>query len=177
MTIQQVIDTFKDNQFLDDIEDENSLSRKILTHKILQNTKNIVYLPYLRLLGILYCAATPKLKAESFYSVLKPNELDSKETAEKITDVHKSEVLIPEYFEKMLEIAYVMMIEVYGKSEGGEDKSNWLIDELEDIYKLIYEKFQIDVFGADQEKLTQEVFIAQFEKDNSRYLVPAHLRK
>ena len=63
MTIQQVIDTFKDNQFLDDIEDEASLSRKILTHKMLQNTKNIIYLPYLRLLGILLCAATPQLKA------------------------------------------------------------------------------------------------------------------
>jgi hypothetical protein len=77
MTIQQVIDTFKDNQFLDDIEDENSLSRKVLTHKVLQNTKNVIYLPYLRLLGILYCAATSKLKAETFYNVIKPNELDS----------------------------------------------------------------------------------------------------
>lgn len=107
----------------------------------------------MRLLGILYCAATPKLKAEAFYNVIKPNELDSKETAEKVTDVQKSEVLIPEYFEKMLEISYNLMIDVYGKSEGGEDKSNWLIDELEDIYKLIYEKFQVDVFGSE-EKLT-----------------------
>lgn len=35
ITIPQVIECFKSNQFLDDIEDESSLTRKILTHKIL----------------------------------------------------------------------------------------------------------------------------------------------
>lgn len=133
---------------MDDIEDDTSLSRKVLIHKTLHNTKNIIYLPYLRLLGILYCASTPQLKAETFYKVIKPDELNSKETPDqKETDVMKNEVLIPEYFEKMLEIAYTMMIEIYGTLENGEDKSNWLIDELEDIFKLIYEKFQEQVFG------------------------------
>lgn len=177
MTIQQVVDTFKDNLFLDDIEDETSITRKMLTHKVLQNTKNIIYLPYLRLLGILYCSATPLLKAQTFYNVIKPKELDSKESEDKkATDVAKAEVLIPEYFEKMLDISYTMMIVLFSTSENGEDKRNWIIDELEDIFPLIYEQFQADVFGGE-EKLTQEVFVAQFEKDNSKYLVPANLRR
>lgn len=68
------------------------------------------------------------------------------------------------------------MIVLYSTSENGEDKRNWIIDELEDIFPLIYEQFQADVFGGE-EKLTQEVFVAQFEKDNSKYLVPANLRR
>lgn len=96
----------------------------------------------MRLLGILYCSATPLLKAQTFYNVIKPKELDSKESEDKkATDVAKAEVLIPEYFEKMLDISYTMMILLYSTSENGEDKRNWIIDELEDIFPLIYEQF------------------------------------
>ncbi len=65
--------------------------------------------------------------------MLKPEELDSKETDSKNTDILKSEVLIPEYFEKMLEISYNMMIDIYGTTENAESRGNWIIDELEDI--------------------------------------------
>lgn len=95
-------------------------------------------------------------------------------------ELPKSEVLIPEYFEKMLEIAYEMMIDLYNSSainEDREDKRQWIIEELDEIYKRIYqEKFLIDVFGA-QDKVTKEIFIAQFEKDDSKYLKSVELRK
>lgn len=149
MTIPQVIECFKSNQFLDDIIDEASFSRKILTHKVLSNTKNTIYLPYLRLLGILICASTPKMKAEAFYKILQPEDLDSRDQPNKTTDILKSEVLIPEYFEKMLEISYVLMIDLYSHMDGGEDKTSWIIDELEDIYKEVYDVFLKDVFGND----------------------------
>jgi len=61
----------------------------------------------------------------------------------------KSEVLIPEYFEKMLEISFVLMIDIYSNMEGGEDKTSWIIDELEEIYKNVYDVFLKDVFGQD----------------------------
>jgi hypothetical protein len=53
----------------------------------------------------------------------------------------KNEVLIPEYFEKMLDISYTMMIDLYSTNASGDDKRNWIIDELEDINQMIYEKF------------------------------------
>ena len=114
---------------------------------MLTNTRNTIYLPYLRLLGILICASTPRMKAEAFYKILQPEDLDSKDNEQKSTDILKSEVLIPEYFEKMLEISFVLMIDLYSNMEGGEDKTSWLIDELEDIYKNVYDVFLRDVFG------------------------------
>lgn len=48
-----------------------------MTHKQLENTRGIIYLPYLKLLGIMYCAATPKMRSEAFYRALNGKELES----------------------------------------------------------------------------------------------------
>jgi len=49
----------------------------------------------------------------------------------------------------MLEISFVLMIDIYSNMEGGEDKTSWIIDELEEIYKNVYDVFLKDVFGQD----------------------------
>ena len=71
---------FKSHPFLEDLEIDTQpngiLLRKVFTHKKLESTKGVIYLPYLKLFGIMYCAATPKMRAEAFYRVLNDKELE-----------------------------------------------------------------------------------------------------
>jgi hypothetical protein len=71
MSPEQVIELFKDNYFLEDIVEEESLTRKLLTHKVLETSKGVIFIPYLRLLGIMYCASTNKMAAEIFYDMVR----------------------------------------------------------------------------------------------------------
>lgn len=41
----------------------------------------------------------------------------------------------------MLSIAYEMSVDIFSKQFPADTKKQWLIDELEDIYKNIYEKY------------------------------------
>lgn len=63
VTLKQMIECFKDNPFLAKIQDENSLVRLILTNPALQKKKDTYHIPYLMLVGILYCASNTKVKA------------------------------------------------------------------------------------------------------------------
>lgn len=63
VSLKQMIECFRDNPFLARIEDENSIVRLLLTDPILQKKEDTYHIPYLMLVGILYCASNTKVKA------------------------------------------------------------------------------------------------------------------
>ena len=85
-------------------------------------------------------------------------------------DIHKTDILIPEFFRKLLQISYNLSIELYKDAPGGKDRSKWLIEELPTVYEAIYnEEFLIDIFPKE-DKLTYEDFVKKFEKEHPKYL-------
>ena len=64
ITEQQLIESFKDQVYFKDIVDENSLTRKIMTHKFFwRDSDKGFYIPSLLLLGNLYCASNNQTRA------------------------------------------------------------------------------------------------------------------
>jgi hypothetical protein len=55
----QVVAIFSENKQMQDIKNEKSVTRDLLTHKILKGNGSSILLNYLNLIGILYCASTP----------------------------------------------------------------------------------------------------------------------
>jgi hypothetical protein len=150
---------------------------------VLEKTKGVIYIPYLRLVGLLYCASTDKLAAHTFYDLItegkapKKKKLPPGEVPPPNPDIHKTDILIPEFFRKMLEISYSVSIELYKTAPGGKDRSQWLIDELPKVYDALYaEEFLIDIFPKE-EKLTYEEFMKKFGTDFPKYLQTFQLRR
>lgn len=52
------------------------------------NSEGEIYLPHLYLVGLLLCASTKKMKADSLFNLLKRDYT---------TQIPKSEILMPEY--------------------------------------------------------------------------------
>ena len=71
MTKHQVTEAFKNRKYLIELENQYSLSYAMLTHPVLQKEPDAIYLPYLELISILYCASTFKMKAQAFYTMCK----------------------------------------------------------------------------------------------------------
>lgn len=69
LTLKQLIESFKDHSVLGEIENEDSITRKLLTHESMSNKNGTFFIPYLMLLGILYCASNPKIKAQKFFEL------------------------------------------------------------------------------------------------------------
>lgn len=67
MTKHQVVDAFKNRKYMIELENEFSLSYALLTHPLFQKEPDSIYIPYLQLVAIMYCASTYKMKAVSFY--------------------------------------------------------------------------------------------------------------
>ena len=183
ITPEQLVEIFKVHPFLEEIQNENTLTRKLLTHEILEKTKGVIYIPYLRLVGILYCASTDKMAAEAFYDIItegkapKKKKLAEGEVPPPAVDIHKSDILIPEYFRKMLAISYNVSIELYKTAPGGKDRSAWLIQELPQVYEALYqEEFLVDIF-TKEEKITYEEFLKKFAQDHPKYLQTLNLRR
>jgi len=60
---------FKDHPVLCEIETEGSLVYKILTHETLIKSKGTYYIPYLMLVGLLFCASNLKVRAMKFFEL------------------------------------------------------------------------------------------------------------
>lgn len=71
MTKHQVVEAFKNRKYMIELENQYSLSYAMLTHHVLQKEPDAIFLPYLQLLSILYCASTFKMKAVAFYEMTK----------------------------------------------------------------------------------------------------------
>lgn len=182
ITNDQVVELFKAHHFLEEIQNENSLTRRLLTHEALQKTKGVVYIPYLRLVGLLYCASSDRVAAEAFYDLITEGKAPRKkklpdEMPPPLLDIFKKDILIPEYFRKMLEISYNVAIEIYKVAPGGKDRKQWLINELPKVYDQLYtEDFLVDIFPKE-EKLTFEEFVKKFQKEHNKYLQTFQLRR
>ena len=110
ISVAQLIETFQDCSYLKDIVDENSVTRKLLTHRSLEVSPGTIYIPYLLLLGILLCASTKKMKAEAYYNMFKK---------EFSNEVQRNEILLGEFMEKMCDISYAMMIKLHAHQNPG----------------------------------------------------------
>ena len=62
---------FKDQFYLKEIDDENSLTRRLFTNRAIMSHDGEANINYLILLGILLCASTKGMKAQAFYNLLK----------------------------------------------------------------------------------------------------------
>jgi hypothetical protein len=85
--------------------------------------------------GLLYCASSDRVAAEAFYDLITEGKSPRKklppgEVPPPLADIFKTDILIPEYVKKMLEISYSVAIDLYKVAPGGKDRKQWLIDEL-----------------------------------------------
>ena len=68
----QLIEVFRDHWATEDIENPNSLTSYLLINDAFKKPgtdDGLYYIPYLLLLGILYCPSNPELKAKKFYEL------------------------------------------------------------------------------------------------------------
>jgi hypothetical protein len=102
---------------LNEIEKEDSLIRKILTHKALVEKPGTFHIPYLMLVGILYCASNPKTKATKFFEVC---QIDLNPT------INAGDKELEKFFPKLCEISYDMMISLYNSQHPQEAHPEWI---------------------------------------------------
>ena len=69
ITLDQLIECFRSHPNLNEITNENSLTRKLFTDKVMIKKGPNFYIPYLMLLGILYCASNAKARAQKFFEL------------------------------------------------------------------------------------------------------------
>lgn len=62
-----MIESFKDHPILNEIEEEDSLLRKLLTNKSTVNVKGTFHIPFLMLIGLLYCNSDLDNKVIKFF--------------------------------------------------------------------------------------------------------------
>jgi hypothetical protein len=68
----QIIEVFKDHYATEDIQNPYSLSSELLINDVFRKPgteEGLYYIPYLLLLGVLYCPSNPELKAKKFYEL------------------------------------------------------------------------------------------------------------
>lgn len=72
MTTAAFLESLKQLEYypvIKDFEDETSSMRKILNHPSLHKGEDL-YIPYVRLLGLLLCASTKRMKADLLYQIV-----------------------------------------------------------------------------------------------------------
>lgn len=72
ITKAQIIEVFKDHYATEDITNTYSLSHQLLINDVFKrrySDENVYYIPYLLLLGILYCPSNNQLKARKFFEL------------------------------------------------------------------------------------------------------------
>lgn len=125
------------------------MTRKLLTHRVIESSPGVIYIPYLLLLGILLCASSKLMKAEAYYNMFK------KENSEHI---QMNDVDLGEFTEKLCEISYALVIRMHGVYHPESDKSKWILDHMDGIYKdIVKEEFLPAIFDQE-EKLTKIAF-------------------
>lgn len=140
MTKHQVIEAFKNRKYMIELENQYSLSYAMLTHHVLQKEPDSIYLPYLQLLSILYCASTFKMKAVALYEMVK---------VENSTRIPKNDPYLVEYLQKLLEISWVLAIDLYDEFNDDETPqvtSNFAIEDQEFLFKELFTEFIDNLF-------------------------------
>ena len=161
VSLKQLIECFKDNQFLNQIEKEDSVVRALLTDPSLSKDKNGVYfIPYLMLIGILYCASNPNVRAQKFFELCQM-ELDPQISA--------GDKELKDYCKKLLDISYRLSIKVYNQFHPEQPKKEWIeVNDWQTLYDDIFENdddgFLEKIFGS-QSKLETEIFLKKLSKE------------
>lgn len=134
--------------------------------------ENTFFIPYLLLLGILYCAANPTRKAQKFFELCQI-DLDP--------DIKKNDPEFLDLFPKMLEISYDLMLRIYKEkapTNAPMPKDIWFLEKDVQIeaYDKIQKKMINNIFG-NIEKIENESFCKAMQDTFRNYLEPHELRK
>jgi len=123
------------------------------------------------LLGILYCASSPKLRAQKFFELCQMDLNPS---------FYQHDKELEECVPKLFQITYDLMLRLYQQHRRDTDpepQEDWFMDDRE--LQKIYEEKQLEmvdeVFIQVQE-LDNEAFIARMSKDQMKYLEAYNLR-
>ncbi len=141
-----------------------------------------IYIPYLILLSILYCKATPRAKATKFY------ELVQQELTPHV-GCHDKE--LKEYFRKILQLSTIFLTEEFqisyialaapeeARAETKEYSKDLLFtlkqETLDSITTSIFEDFLDTVFGT-QTRPDRAEFIGKLSFEFAQFLLPSYLR-
>jgi hypothetical protein len=146
---------FSDHYAFRDVKVEGSLVRDIMTSRHLRakDGSEDIFIPYLVMFGILYCASNTDLKVQKFYEGAQI-DLDAQ--------IKKDDPELLDLFEKILSISYDMMIELYLKHKNQDEpiiSEKFILPPTQS--KLVYEAVRDDViadwFGSSF-ALTKEDF-------------------
>lgn len=103
------------------------------------------HIPYLMLLGILFCASNSQVKVQKFFNICQ-NELNPSISA---TDKE-----LKMYTPKLFEISYEMMINLFNDSNPESAKAEWISKDCQQIYLDLFEKYLDEVYGENGSKLS-----------------------
>ena len=165
VTMQELVELFGNHQYLKELSDPQSHARRVLEHPCLKEDERIV-VAYLKIVAVLVCASSKKLRAETLYSVVKPvdNNVVGKE-------------LIRPVFRKMLEVAFGVMVETHAGVRPEEARTQWVLSNMDELYEeIIAEELMAAIYGRE-EKLVDEVFIFKFMKERPDLLKAYELRR
>lgn len=119
ITLELLIEAFKDHAALKQIEQEDSVLRKLLTHPILSDAPGTISIPSLMLFGILYCGSNSQAKAQKFFDLCQ---------IELQPHVSSKDKELLAYFKKLIEISYTLIIEVFNENNPVQANKDWLVD-------------------------------------------------
>lgn len=108
ITEDQLVEVFKDHHTLKTITNANSLVRFMLTHPSFKkfSDADMFYIPYLLILGCLYCAGNETVRGARFFEIVE-YELTLEINA------HDEEFL--DCTPKLLEVAWTVIMDTYEK--------------------------------------------------------------
>ena len=128
--------------------------------------ENTYHVPYLMLLGVLICATNDKNKADKFFELcqIELNPSISHEDGEFV-----------DYFPKILEIAYDVMIRHHNENCPETARPDWVKskEKMGELYGEIFEGFTDKLFMDGEQvvsKLANEKFIERIYRDFQVYL-------
>ena len=161
---RQLVESFNDHVYLKgELQNKQSPLRKLMLNDTFAVKPGQYSVPWLLLLGILYCASNVKVRALKFYELCQ-SELEAQ--------ISSSDRDLKANLKKMMEISYWMMLAIY-KGEGGQaGREEWLgTGREEEVMDEIYEGFLDEQFGT-QSKKPCELFVGQLQQKQQAWLQP-----
>lgn len=170
---KQLIEVFQDHYAFKEIADANSAIHKLMNDKAFhKNSQSTLHVPYLMLLGVLICATNNKNKADKFFELcqLELNPTISHQDSEFL-----------DYFPKLLEIAYDVMVRHHNINCPETKKEHWVKkpEMMAEIYGEIFENFSDRLFEVNEQvvnKLDNDVFVEKIHTQFLDYLQAHKIR-
>jgi hypothetical protein len=144
-----------------------------MTDKAFQKEgKETYHVPYLMLLGVLICATNNKNKSDKFFELCQL-ELNA-------TISHQDKEFV-DYFPKLLEIAYDVMVRHHNLNCEETKREDWVKkpERMQELYAEIFEQFSDKLFEVNEQvvnKLDNDVFITRIHSEFVHYLQAHRIR-